>query len=215
MKIISFIYIYIYIYIYIKHNIYNVNIITFFNKLKSKCLPLLPTFFQFHKFPRYKRISKCYCRQALILLDSFFSSVFLKFLVLFFFLFHSRVNCRRRYSKNPEIIETSSHWLRVETSAAKINQSNGCCHHTIADLMSVSRVAYRSFESIDDPLSSATFHVIPGAPFAARFLFSLFHRLRSTIPPPPGSTISISSSVSVGLSRITVAKGKKGLGIDD
>lgn len=89
----------------------------------------------------------------------------------------------------------------------------------MAGLMSVSRIAYRSSEPIDDPFSSATFHVIPGAPFAARFLFSLFHRLRGTMPPPPGSRYPADIYIFVGLSRtperITVAERKKGLRIDD
>lgn len=85
--------------------------------------------------------------------------------------------------------------------------------------MSVSRVAYRSLEPIDDPLSSATFHVIPGAPsFAAWLLFSLFHRLRGTMPSP-GSEYPPDIYIFVGQSspceNHTVAKGKKGSGIDD
>jgi len=142
---------------------------------------------------------------------------FLKFsLSVFLFLFW--VLCKdveENNNKNPEIIETSSHRLHVETSAAKINQSNGCCHRTIAGLMSVSRVAYRSSEPIDDPLSSATFHVIPGAPFAARFLFSLFHRLRGTMPPPPGSGYPADIYIFADLSRASEnhsGRGKKGIG---
>lgn len=69
----------------------------------------------------------------------------------------------------------------IETSAAKINQSNGCCHRTIAGLMSVSRAAYRSRESRSmipflPPLSTS----LPGPCLLllppVRF-FSLFHRL--------------------------------------
>lgn len=105
--------------------------------------------------------------------------------------------------------------LRVETSAAKINQSNGCCHRTMAGLMNVSRIVYRSSEPIDDPLSSATFHVIPGAPFAARSLFSLYHRLRGTMPPPPGSGYPADIYIFPGLSWTPEnysGRGKKGIG---